>query len=179
VTTSLRKIEANRRNAGKSTGPRTPAGKAASAQNARTHGALSTQAISACEDHEAFESLCAAFHAQYNPQSPLECTLVDKLTLAVWRDRRLAIAESVAMDAETLDLNERYSPSEATRLRMGNGVLAISTSLLFGRYQVMITNEIEKTMRMLRDVQERHLNTIEAATFMPAANDARPIGEDS
>jgi hypothetical protein len=36
--TSIRKIEANRRNARRSTGPRTQAGKARSAQNARRHG---------------------------------------------------------------------------------------------------------------------------------------------
>ena len=36
--TSARKIEANRRNAQRSTGPRTAAGKAKSAQNARRHG---------------------------------------------------------------------------------------------------------------------------------------------
>ena len=36
--TSARKLEANRRNARASTGPRTAAGKARAAQNARRHG---------------------------------------------------------------------------------------------------------------------------------------------
>ena len=50
--TSLRQIEANRRNAVNSTGPRTPEGKAVVARNALKHGLLSRELLVRGE-HEA------------------------------------------------------------------------------------------------------------------------------
>jgi hypothetical protein len=44
-TMSLKQIAANRRNAQKSTGPQTPAGRAVSKMNALKHGILSKEAV--------------------------------------------------------------------------------------------------------------------------------------
>ena len=46
--TSEKKAEANRRNALKSTGPKTPEGKAAVSLNALRHGLLSQEILSSC-----------------------------------------------------------------------------------------------------------------------------------
>jgi len=50
--TSNRKAEANRRNARKSTGPKTPEGKAAVRLNALKHGLLSREVLLPGEDEE-------------------------------------------------------------------------------------------------------------------------------
>ena len=47
-------IQANRQNAQKSTGPRTPQGKAVVAQNALKHGLLARQAVIVGEDQGQF-----------------------------------------------------------------------------------------------------------------------------
>jgi hypothetical protein len=52
MTTSIRQIEANRRNALKSTGPKTQAGKQASRCNAVRHGLTAETVITALEDAE-------------------------------------------------------------------------------------------------------------------------------
>ena len=53
----MRKAEANRKNAQRSTGPRTAGGKARVAQNAITHGLLSEKALLPDEDPQALEAL--------------------------------------------------------------------------------------------------------------------------
>lgn len=50
--TSYRQVEANRRNALKSTGPRTDAGKETSRRNAVRHGLMAETVIAAMEDAE-------------------------------------------------------------------------------------------------------------------------------
>ncbi len=53
--TSDKQIRANRRNALKSTGPKTPEGKTAVRMNARMHGLRSQEVLLPGEDEAAFE----------------------------------------------------------------------------------------------------------------------------
>ncbi len=54
--TSLRKLQANRANAQKSTGAKTPEGKAASAQNRTTHGLLGQFRVLPGEHQDRFDA---------------------------------------------------------------------------------------------------------------------------
>ena len=85
-------IIANRNNAARSTGPRTPEGKARSARNFRSHGACSTWLLPD-ESRPAFHALRAAYLAQYQPANETESFLVARLTLAAWRLNRLGSLE--------------------------------------------------------------------------------------
>ena len=67
--TSYRQIEANRRNALKSTGPKTDAGKQASRRNAIRHGLTAETVIGALEDAEDYKMFEAAVTADYDAQS--------------------------------------------------------------------------------------------------------------
>lgn len=67
-----KQIDANRRNADKSTGPRTAEGKARSSQNALRHGVLSEKAISHYEDSEAFDALLSQLLCELEPETALE-----------------------------------------------------------------------------------------------------------
>ena len=68
---SIRKIEANRRNAQHSTGPTTDAGKRASRMNALTHGLLAKEVVITRgddkEDERAFSQLLEELQAQFQP----------------------------------------------------------------------------------------------------------------
>jgi hypothetical protein len=74
--TSFKQIEANRRNALKSTGPRTEAGKQISRGNAVRHGLTAETVIRALEDAENHKAFEATIAADYDAQSAVKRELV-------------------------------------------------------------------------------------------------------
>ena len=97
-TTSVKQIAANRRNAQKSTGPRTPEGRAVSKMNALKHGIFSKEVLvsglNIKESRRELEELYERFWQQYGPVGPVEEMLVDQIITAHWRLRRALRAES-------------------------------------------------------------------------------------
>ena len=85
---------ANSANAQLSTGPRTPAGKARSSQNARKHGLTSKDLVIGPEDREEFNGLLAQLQDDIDPQGALQQTLFDQLVAAAWNLRRLRRMET-------------------------------------------------------------------------------------
>jgi hypothetical protein len=74
--TTFRQIEANRRNALKSTGPSTAEGKERSRCNAVRHGLTAETVIGALEDAQDYKGFEAAIIADYDSQSAVERELV-------------------------------------------------------------------------------------------------------
>jgi hypothetical protein len=83
--TSYRQIEANRRNALNSTGPKTEAGKQTSRRNAVRHGLTAETLIGALEDADDYKSFEAAITADYDAQSAVERELSRHHQLRVGR----------------------------------------------------------------------------------------------
>jgi hypothetical protein len=92
--TSFRQIEANRRNARKSTGPNTEEGKQRSRCNAVRHGLTAETVIGALEDAEDYDAFQAAITADYDAQSTVERELVLRLASLLWRLRRATTMET-------------------------------------------------------------------------------------
>src|SRR5471030_3122233 len=85
---TLSQIEANRRNAQLSTGPRTPEGKAASSMNAFKTGIDAESSVIPGEDAAALAALTERFYQDCQPQTAIESLLVDNIIRASWRLRR-------------------------------------------------------------------------------------------
>ena len=79
------------------TGPRTAKGKAASATNAVRHGLAAQRALLPDEDSGALEDLVASIQEQLEPEGAIERALVEIIALKIWRLRRVARAETVAL----------------------------------------------------------------------------------
>jgi hypothetical protein len=91
--TSPRK-KANQQNALKSTGPRSAAGKAVSSANATQHGILSRHLILPGESRAEFDALLQQLMLEQQPVGTLEQALVERMAVALWRQRRLVAAET-------------------------------------------------------------------------------------
>jgi hypothetical protein len=91
---SDRQIAANRANAQRSTGPKTPEGKARACLNAVRHGLTARDAVLPEEDRAAYLDLLAALEAEHQPQGPTETFLVRQMASAQWRLQRLTRIET-------------------------------------------------------------------------------------
>lgn len=106
--TSPRQVEANRQNARRSTGPRTPDGKRRSSQNAITHG-IFTRAIvlpgsEADESEQEFRTLHQELVTDLEPDGTLETLCVERIAIALWRLRRVYKAEAGEIAAARLEI---------------------------------------------------------------------------
>jgi hypothetical protein len=104
--TSYRQIDANRRNARKSTGPTTEDGKHRSRCNAVRHGLTAETVNSALEDAEDYKAFEAAIIADYDAQSAVERELVLRLASLLWRLRRATIMETGLFEFQADQLSE-------------------------------------------------------------------------
>jgi hypothetical protein len=116
--TSFRQIEANRRNAIRSTGPITEEGKRRSRRNAIRHGLCAETVIENVEDIEDYRAFEAAVIADYDAQTAVERELVLRLASLLWRLRRSTAIETdlLRIQAEILrDRRERQSQGQPER----------------------------------------------------------------
>jgi len=95
-----KQIQANRANAAKSCGPKSPRGKAISSLNAARHDLLAKTFVLQCECPARFESFVESFYAEYQPSTRTETTLVDTMATARWRLIRMSNFEAAMIDHE-------------------------------------------------------------------------------
>ena len=89
-----RQIEANRRNAQKSTGPTSVTGKAASSLNALKTGIHAKSLVLPTENPAELDELVEDSYHSFNPTTPEARSLVDEFIYCEWSLRRLRAAET-------------------------------------------------------------------------------------
>jgi hypothetical protein len=95
---SQKQIDANRRNALKSTGPKSEEGKARSSMNALRHGLTAEQAVLPHENGDDYEKLREGMLESYAPADSAELAIVEELANAYWRLQRLHRVETQYWD---------------------------------------------------------------------------------
>lgn len=128
-----RQITANQRNARRSTGPRTKAGKARSRYNALKNGLTARTAVPLLgESRQAFEELRYGLFADFQPKTVVARELVDELAQRLWQLRRCrnfanAIAD-VAARQKLANVTEGVQ-DEAKRMTSNDGEGATAPQL--------------------------------------------------
>src|SRR5881392_146055 len=111
--TTFKQIEANRRNARRSTGPVSTDGKLRSRRNAVRHGLTAETVIGTLEDAEDYKAFEATVIADYDAQSAVERELVLRLASLLWRLRRATTMETGLFKIQAEHLREFRQASEA------------------------------------------------------------------
>jgi len=91
---SQAKIDANRQNALRSTGPRTPSGKAIASMNAVKHGLCSRKPIIPGENEADFARFTAEWVSELRPFGAHERLLAEQIIMAAWQIRRVPQLEA-------------------------------------------------------------------------------------
>ncbi|UCF80613.1 MAG: hypothetical protein JSV08_08925 [Acidobacteriota bacterium] len=158
---SPRQVEASRRNARRSTGPRSMRGKAASSMNAIKHGVFAREAVLrtklADESRDEFERMLERFRESFAPKDAFERMLVDKMVRALWRLRRLhrferALAEEDLHRFETSPFMEERGgrvDEEAERIAARRGMPPEEKLVNILRYAAALEREWTRCYAML------------------------------
>ena len=151
------RLRANRENAKKSTGPRTPEGKQRSSLNATRHGILAQVILLPKEDLAAYNKFTADYAAALNPVGTVEIQLAHACADLQFRLHRMAAAEHnlFAIGHEENGDNWKTGDSEshaaltfADTLRRSKDPMATLTI-----YEQRLSRRLLQTLKQLREMQ--------------------------
>jgi hypothetical protein len=113
--TSLRRIETNRRNALKSTGPKSELGKQHSRCNAVRHGLTAETVIHFLEDEQDYKAFELSVTADFDARTAVERELVLRLAGLLWRLRRATAIETGLLQIHCVESAETQGESTPVR----------------------------------------------------------------
>jgi hypothetical protein len=174
-------INANRRNAQKSTGPTSPEGKAISSLNALKSGIDAWSHIIPGEDPAELEALTAAFMLHFRPADPNQLALVDTLISAEWIQRRLRRIEAQLWNyqIECLDKNLSHADFIDASIQHNSPLGHVFQDSLdpFTRLHRRIDSTNRMYLRTLKALHELQAATAQPAE--PASPPGTPLPESS
>jgi hypothetical protein len=104
-------ILANRRNAQKSTGPKSPRGRNDVSKNSEKHGLFARRNVIDSEDQAEFNLHRAKLLDELTPQTPMESILAERIITLTWRLKRAVYIHNQAIDA--LNKRDTSGPTSA------------------------------------------------------------------
>src|ERR1017187_2137603 len=158
---SIRRQEANRANAQKSTGPKTPEGKAKVAGNALRHGLCASNFVILTEDVGQFNEYRQSYMGRFGPRDGVEIDLIDRIVHAGWTERRTWSMENDCIDYQINRMapslvGEIFDPTPGERAARAMEELAKQPTLpLLHRYAARLSNEFQRALKTLLELRER------------------------
>jgi len=162
--TSLRQIEANRRNALKSTGPTTAEGKQRSRCNAIRHGLTAETVIAVLENSDDYQAFEAAVTSDYEAETAVERELALRLASVLWRLRRATGMETAIFDSVTKDSRSLFRTIESVNFNSKNAIAdgflqlaALPTFALdrLSRYEYVLWRQVRQIVFTLESLRRR------------------------
>jgi len=148
-----KQIEANRRNAQKSTGPVTAEGKAACAMNAFKTGLYAESLLIPGEKLEDLQQLIADYYREHRPTTPDQRGILDDLIMCEWQLRRLIVVEASLWNYQISEFFRPVEDEYRTGKALGNNTKSLS----------LIQRRIDATRRG----RDRNIRLLEELTAKP------------
>ena len=164
--TTEKQIEANRKNAKKSTGPKTEEGKARSSQNAMKHGLTAGNIVLPGEDMDYFEQFRFGLFDELRPEGALETQLVLRLAAQQWRLQRIPAIEAGLWErlaqpmpgVHTFDLGADGLPPDLSRPWLADSQASYGGALgRLARYEAALERSCTRLLNELRRLQRERL----------------------
>jgi len=147
--TSKRQIEANRRNALKSTGPRTELGKRLSSKNALRHGLRAKGPVTPWEALETFDEFRVQLQAELHPSGLDQLALFEQILACAWKSRRARWIEHGVV-TDLLSPNSK----RCARARFDIACASVVELDHLARYENELRVALRKGMLKLREMQQ-------------------------
>ncbi len=189
---SKKQLSANIQNAQKSTGPKTPEGKATVARNATKYGFFAKDVVIRSkylnEDPAQYQALLDDLTAEFRPDTPLQQFLVVKIANSLWRYRRAIAAETgrakdqlrklyknkwfneTATEEEKQEFLDRYAYSET--------IPDEDYGFNIQRYEMRLDFQLNRAYRMLAHLK-KHAPSLRTARPVPSPGSASNPASDS
>jgi hypothetical protein len=161
--TSDARIEANRRNALRSTGPKTERGKERSRLNALRHGMTAKQLVVSLEAFGDFARFSAELRAALAPGDAFEEQLAESIAVTTWRLRRAWRTEAATIQLETrrADARDKIKVAAIPATWAGSDIERIS------RHESALQRSLQRAYAMLERRQAQRARA--ASTSAPTA----------
>ena len=146
---SQRQIEANRRNAQKSTGPTSVTGKAVSSMNALKSGIHAKSLVLPSEKLADLEQLIDDYYQRHNPDSPEARLYLDEVIHCEWLLRRYRAAET-----QMWQYQAQSAYADEQRYPLGKSATGHSTPFSKLQYRVDATRRAyQRSLKALKELQ--------------------------
>lgn len=173
---SQRQLDANRRNAQRSSGPKSADGMARSSFNGLKHGLYAQNVVLPGEDREAFDALVANLQAELKPEGRAEEGMVRRAADLWWR-----LGRTAAIEAGFLSPDWSGDP-RADRFATGGGSLVdgfrvalddTKTLDQLGRYEARLERALKRAFELLYMMQAQRRRVVSCADRAGSEQDAK------
>jgi hypothetical protein len=147
---SEKQLAANRRNAEKSTGPRTAEGKSNSSRNNLRHGLTGQISLLPTEDREAHDVFCTELIESFSPETPMERQLANSIAEDSWRLNRARVLEN-----NMFALGHQHERREV-QIALADAQTFLTQAAAFNLlslYEQRINRNLQRNMKLLHDLQ--------------------------
>ena len=145
-----KQLEANRRNAQKSTGPKTPIGRVNSSRNNLRHGLTGHISLLPTEHREAHDAFCNELIDSFTTETPMERQLADSIAEDSWRLNR---ARAIENNMFALGHHHQHREAQVALADAETFQTQAAAFNLLSIYEQRINRNLQRNMKLLGELQ--------------------------